>query len=39
MVSRNTLECTCGGGENAPGGSVNSFSTRANNWAVAESSP
>ena len=39
MVSRKTLECTCGGGENAAGGSVNSFSTRANNCVVAESSP
>src|SRR5215469_9146140 len=29
IVNRKTVECTFGGGENAPGGRLNSFSTRA----------
>src|SRR5215468_2846001 len=29
MVNRNTVECTFGGGEKAPGGKLNNFSTRA----------
>ena len=39
IVSRSTVECTSGGGENASGGSVSTRSTRAYNCAVADSSP
>ena len=39
MVRRSTPECTCGGGSKAPGGRVNSLSTRAKSCAVAESKP
>ena len=39
MVSRSTLEWTCGGGENALGGRVNRLSTRANSYTVVEGNP
>src|SRR5712692_10110858 len=39
IVIRITLECTFGGGENAPGGSVKSCSTWPYSCAVAESKP
>src|SRR4051812_35209744 len=37
--SRTTVESTFGGGEKASGRRVNNSSTRAYNWAVAESRP